>query len=104
MNRPRNIVVIALVAATLCADRVMATSTPADSAVRSQTRAVGRSLVTRLSVSLRRVIPSVQVYEKRHDGIVSVSNRISQPDTTTDQRPRLVLLSPFQFRLPPPVL
>ena len=62
-RRTGHLVAVTLVAAALCADRAVA-ATPA---LRPQATSTAGKLVTRLSVSFRRVVPTVRVYEMRRE-------------------------------------
>ncbi len=97
MKRTRHVLAIALVATALCADRAVA----AAPALRPQAGSVAGRLVSRLSTSFRRVVPSVRVYETRRDGFAPASvSSIPMDFDSAGFRPRL--LSPLQLRLPPP--
>jgi hypothetical protein len=99
MNRRKQLLVIALVAATLCAEQALAAAPSA----RLQTRTVAGRLVTRLSVSLQRVVPSVRVYETRRDGVVQSTASILPPTASRDLPLWLRKeTTPYKFRLPPP--
>jgi len=95
MKRSRQVLAIALLAAALCADRAVA----AAPALRPRVTTVASRLVTRLSVSFSRVVPSVRFFETRRIGIVADSARIPTTDATECHRVRL---SPLLLRLPPP--
>lgn len=97
MKAVRQVVAVTLVATALCADRVMASAPDLQS--RPQTQS-DRTLVGRLSVSFRRVVPAVRLVEVRRD-----QEHTAMVLPVLLDRP-IVLpsrLSPFQFRLPPPV-
>ncbi|WP_428938037.1 hypothetical protein [Fontivita pretiosa] len=96
MKRSRQVLAIALLAAALCADRAVA----AAPALRPRVTTVASRLVTRLSVSFSRVVPSVRFFETRRLGIVAESPRIEISDASECHRLRL---SPLLLRLPPPV-
>ena len=100
MKRSRQVVAIALVAAALCADRAVA----AAPALRPQVSGVAGKLVTRLSVSFRRVVPAARVYQTRCDqGVAAIAAPVgfAQDDTTVCFRTRL---SPTVLSLPPPLV
>jgi len=88
---------VTLVATALCADRALATP----QAIRPEVSTpAARTFVRRLTVSLRRVLPGIRLVEARRE------NELSAPAVapTVDSRAAVfVQLSPFQFRLPPPV-
>jgi hypothetical protein len=97
MKRTRQVLAIALVATALCADRAVA-SAPS---LRPQVSSAAGKLVTRLSVSFKRVVPAVRVYENRRDGAVSQANDFPVRDLPVAVSARL---SPLLLRLPPPAL
>jgi hypothetical protein len=85
-----------VMSAALCADR--AAAFPAPVHPRPQPASVASRVMDRLSLSLRRVVPSVKVIETRREGnVIEAPVTVPQPPLVA-QRP----LSPFQFRLPPP--
>src|SRR4051812_22467410 len=97
MGRTRKILAITLVAAALCADHAVS----AAPTLRPQVSSAAGRLVTRLSVSLRRVVPSVRFYETRRDGYASAAQG-------HESAPPLIascsaLLSPLLLHLPPPL-
>lgn len=98
MRKTRVILTVALVATALCADRAAA-ATPV---LRPQLTEAARSFADRLSSNLRRVIATVRLTPQRQStGVViaSVPRRsVVAPVVHASQ------LSPFQFRLPPPVI
>lgn len=96
MKRTRHVVAITLMAAALCADRAVA----AAPSLRPQV-AAGK-LVMRLSVSLRRVVPAVQVYPARHEAISS-ETVVSICEVSTIL-PDNSGLSPWLLNLPPPAV
>ena len=97
-GKARHIVAITLVATALCADRAVA----AAPALRPQVATAAGKLVTRLSVSLRRVVPAVHVYESRRDGLADSDVTIvrsSSPLARCGEELSLLVL-----HLPPPTL
>ena len=99
MTRARTryaIAMTAVMAAALCADRALAVAPQ----VRPQSGSVASRVMNRLSQSLRRAVPSVKVVEARRDGD-AIHSTIIAPEPVLVQPPSL---SPFQFRLPPPIL
>jgi hypothetical protein len=97
MKRTRHVLTIALVATALCADRAVA----AAPALRPQVASVAGKLVTRLSVSFKRVVPSIRVYETHRQTVVPLIAHAPISDETVCYGIRL---SPLVQRLPPPVL
>jgi hypothetical protein len=101
MRQTRTIVAVTLLAtAALCADRAAAST--AVQASRVQAQPVARGFAQRLTVSLRSVVPAVKLHQSRQDGLVSVVcyGGFEGPQAVT----HLVEGSPFQFRLPPPLV
>lgn len=98
MRPSRRILAITLVASALCADRAIAASP----ALRPQVASVAGRLVSRLSINLRRVVPSAKVYQTRHEGAAGLLRQprleVVQPD-----RSLAIRLSPLLLRLPPPL-
>jgi hypothetical protein len=98
MKRSRQVVAIALVAAALCADRAVA----AAPAIRPQVGSVAGRLVSKLSVTFRRVVPAACVYQTRCEQTVS-SNVDSKRPISDDASACLGMrLSPLLTHLPPP--
>ena len=101
MKRTRQVLVMTLVATALCADRV-ATSAPE---IRAQLQPAAdpiARLATKLSVTFRRVVPAVRLHQVRSEGETTPT-----PVCLATVRPMAVHAaegSPFQFRLPPPLL
>ena len=85
-----------VMSAALCADRAAAVPMPQHA--RPQPASVASRVIDRLSLSLRRVVPSVKVIETRREGKVVVAPVTTPQPVLAAQRP----ISPFQFRLPPP--
>jgi hypothetical protein len=97
-GKTRHLVAITLVATALCADRALS----AAPVLRPQVATAAGKLVSRLSVSLRRVVPSVRVYESRRDGL---ADSYVKSSWTSDASVRLgAELSPLLLHLPPPTL
>lgn len=84
-----------VMAAALCADRV-AVAAPQ---IRPQMASVASRVMDRLSLSLRRVVPTITVVETRREGVAVQSTVVAPEPVLVQQLP----LSPFQFRLPPPL-
>jgi hypothetical protein len=99
MRPSRRILAITLVATALCADRAL----PASPALRPQVGSVAGRLVSRLSVTLRRVVPAARVYQTRREGASSPSIQprleVARPIGSLAMR-----LSPLILRLPPPTI
>jgi hypothetical protein len=97
MRPSRRILAITLVASALCADRAIA----AAPALRPQVASVAGRLVSRLSVTFRRAVPSAKVYQTRREG---VSGLLTQPRLKAAQPAGWLAmrLSPLLLRLPPP--
>lgn len=96
MTRKRHAIALTLVmTAALCADRV-AVAAPH---VRVQRSSVASRVMDRLTLSLRRVVPSVRVIETRREGSTVQIAIAPVESTPIQQRP----ISPFQFRMPPPL-
>ncbi len=96
MKHARHVIAVTLMATAICADRIA----PAVPAQTTTTHFASR-LIERLSMNLRRVLPAVTLYQPRRFGLGLAARR---PPAIADQgfvpAPRL---SPFQFRLPPPL-
>jgi hypothetical protein len=98
MRKPLYLVAAAFLAVTFCADRAMA-ATPA---IRPEVVQLAEKLVNRLSESFSRTATCVAIYPQRQaissaDSIRPVCFAYSQPLVTQPT-------SPFQFRLPPPIV
>lgn len=94
--RNARLIAVTLMATAICADR----SLPAAPAEPVTSHFAGR-LIERLSVNFRRVVPAAQFYKPQRFGLPPMEMTPACPSVTVDWvSPRL---SPFQFRLPPPV-
>jgi hypothetical protein len=96
-SRSQKVLAVAFLATALCADRAI-TAAPT---FRQETTAgtfAGR-LVTRLTVGLRRVVPSTRVYQSRREEAAGEEAVIAPAPVAALPQ----LLSPFEFRLPPPL-
>jgi hypothetical protein len=97
MRNARHVLAVTLVATAICADRVAVAAPP--QAPRGQLAA---SLIQRLTTRFRRVVATARLYQPRREdpGCTEPAARI------VPQRllPAPIALSPFQFRLPPPLL
>jgi hypothetical protein len=100
-RKTRTIVAVTLLATALCADRAV-TSVAQASRVEAA-GPVARGFAQRLTVSLRRVVPAVKLHQSRQEGFASV---VWQGDVEGSQTriTRGTQGTPFQFRLPPPVV
>src|SRR5258706_156590 len=100
-RKTRTIVAVTLLATALCADRSVASAAQA-----SRVEAAGpvaRGFAQRLTVSLRRVVPAVKLHQSRQEGFASVvwGGKFEGAQATVT---RGTQGTPFEFRLPPPVL
>jgi hypothetical protein len=86
-----------VMSAALCADRV---AVAAPQARQPQPASMASRVMDRLSLSLRRVVPSIKVIEARREGRAVEETVVLPEAVLVAQRP----ISPFQFRLPPPQL
>ena len=101
MKRTRQVLVMTLMATALCADRVATASPEVRGQLEPMAHPIAR-LATRLSVTFRRVVPAIRLHQVRHEEFVS-----AQPVCPIAVAPVIVHAtrgSPFQFRLPPPLL
>ena len=105
----RQVLAVVVVTTALCADRA-ATAAPAvhaNPAGRSQAvhgsglNLAGR-LVSRLSQTFRQVVPSAAPVQVRQPRPAAPAQPVPLADQSLDVQPPPI--SPFQFRLPPPVL
>ena len=91
-----------LVATALCADRVAAAAPEIRAQLqRSASDPISR-LATRLCVTFRRVVPAVRLHQARREGPMAqspVRQVVCVPAAV-----RRMEGSPFQFRLPPPLV
>jgi hypothetical protein len=96
MKALRRVVAITLVSAAICADRQAFRQTEA----RAELTGPERTLVARLSVSFSRSVPTVRFLETRRD-----QDRPTAQTQAVPAQPMIAAapLSPFQFRLPPPL-
>ena len=101
MKRTRHILAMTLMATALCADR-MATAAP-EIRVHLQVASdpIAR-LATKLSLRFCRVVPAVRLHQARREGPLHVEpNALPIVLSVIVHR---VEGSPFQFRLPPPLV
>jgi hypothetical protein len=99
MRKTRTIMAVTLLATALCADRAM---TSAAQVSRDDAATVARGFAQRLSVSLRRVVPSVRLHQTRLERFELAEDRgpAAGPQATMHRAEG----TPFEFRLPPPVV
>jgi len=104
MRKTRSLVAVTLLATALCADRSVAAA--AGTAGQGSSRAteagpVGRGFAERLTISLRRVVPTVKLDQRGQAGVPAAEFRpaFEGPQASVHG----VEGTPFQFRLPPPV-
>src|SRR3954468_15182989 len=104
MVRTRQILAVTLVATALAADRAVASAAcaPVSNQREASVMSLAGRIVARLSTNLRRVVPAARVWEsRRSETNVETSVRSDASQNFVVVRP---LLSPFQFRLPPPLI
>ena len=97
MKNARHVIAVTLMATAICADRGL----PSRAAEPEQARFATR-LMERLCVNLRQSVRTARICQPRRFGLHPVevlSPRIDGLSVTIGQPP----LSPFQFRLPPPI-
>ena len=96
MRTTRHIIAVTLVATALCADRVAMASAQ----LREPSPGIARQLANRLTVTFRRVVPTVTIHQVRREGMAPGWPVVLLTATPVLVHP--VESSPFQFRLPPP--
>jgi len=96
MTKTRHLIAVTLVATALCADRA-ALAVPSQQPV---TQLAGQ-FIQRLSSSFRRVLPAARLYRSGRYGFQPVVRPLRA--TVSAQHPPAIRLSPFYFRLPPPL-
>ena len=102
MRKTRTLVAVTLLATALCADRRLA-SAATEAGSRTEAGPVALGFARRLTVSLRRVVTAVKLHHGRREGFAEVgstSGGIARPQAGVRQGGG----TPFQFRLPPPVV
>ena len=102
MRKTRTLVAVTLLATALCADRRLA-SAATESSSRTEAGPVALGFARRLTVSLRRVVPAVRLHQGRQEGVAEVCSTaggIERAQAGVRQGGG----TPFQFRLPPPVV
>jgi hypothetical protein len=98
MKRHGNWIAVALVATALCADRTIAAAPEL-----REVQSASPSLASRLTTGLRRSVSSARIYQPQQESLAALplaASRIMAAAPTASHQ----LLSPFQFRLPPPQL
>jgi len=98
MSRSRQILAVVAVTTALCADRVVSAAPIS----RAPITDMAARLVTRLSQSFQRTVPGEFREAVRHH---PTNDRTPAAQTPSPQAVKIHCgLSPFQFRLPPPVV
>ena len=97
MRRARYLLVATLLVTAVCADRAAAAAPE----LRPQTGQTAERFVTRLSASFSRVVSAVRIVVERRQGGVFAADRLLPVSWVAPAHPQQV--SPFQFRLPPPI-
>ncbi len=90
-----------VVTAALCADQVVVAA-PVSPPEPAQFGNIAQRLVGRLAQNFRRVIPATRCWAMRRPGNIEntlPSTPVCAADPSAEHRP----ISPFQFRLPPPL-
>ena len=99
MKRTRHVLVMTLMATALCADRVVTAAPEIRAHLQPVADPIAR-LATKLSVTFRRVVPSVWIQQFRREGATPATP--IDPIATASPAIHHAESSPFQFRLPPP--
>jgi hypothetical protein len=97
MRRARYLLVATLLLTAVCADRAVA----AAPALRPEMGQLAERLVNRLSASFSRVVSGVRIVAERQHGGAFAADRSLPVSWIAPAHPQAV--SPFQFRLPPPI-
>src|SRR5262245_50752207 len=98
MKRTRQLIAVALVATALCADRAVAAAPEVQ-----VEGSIASRIASRITTGLRRAVSSIRIYEPRQE----TSSFRPLAASRIDTREIIVVrpqLSPFESRLPPPVL
>ncbi|HEY1921233.1 MAG TPA: hypothetical protein VGG44_00590 [Tepidisphaeraceae bacterium] len=96
MKHARHVIAVTLMATAICADRLGPAAPTQTPATPFTTR-----LIERLGKNLRRVLPAVALYQPHR---VVAGATVRQPLPISNQAFFIASsLSPFQFRLPPPI-
>jgi hypothetical protein len=98
MRATRQVLAVVAVTTALCADRAVVEAAPV---ARTQTIELAGRLVMHLARRLRRVVAAIRPWQERLRGVLQVRRSTRMP-ALAFVAPRL--LSPFQFRLPPPTV
>jgi hypothetical protein len=102
MHRAKHAIAVVLVATALCADRRISAAPIADSTPARASESFASRLVNRLTAGFGSAVATVRiVYQSRSDIRPVLTTPVALVDRIDTQLP---LLSPFQFRLPPPSL
>jgi hypothetical protein len=97
MRHARHVIAVTLMATAICADRI-GPATPAQAPITPFTT----RLIERLGKNLRRVLPAVALYQPhRVDPDATARRPLPLSDQAFFNAPSF---SPFQFRLPPPIV
>ena len=96
MRRHRHLIAVTLLATALCADRV-SLAAPVQ---RPAAEAAG-GIIQRLSVNLRRAMPPLRLYQPR--AVAPQAAVAPSPVPRPIPLAAVIHLSPFDFRLPPPL-
>src|SRR5512144_2338511 len=96
MYRARRVLMVALVAMALSADRVVAVAP----VLRPDVGGVARTLASRLVVSFRHTIPAARLQAFASEYRAAPAAQVAYPELIAVCHH--LALSPFQFRLPPP--
>ena len=98
MHRARKVLLVAFVATALSADRMVSAAAPT---MRPQVMDSARRLAGRLVVNLRRTVPQTFCRTEARNAIASPVLPVERAAEPIHIQP--VQVSPFQFRLPPPL-
>lgn len=98
MRKLGNILAVTLVALALCADR----ATSAVPAARPHISQVTRQVVRQVTRRFQRVVPAVKIVQDRQEGFAGVATREVPADLPAGLHVNEG--TPFQFRLPPPLV
>ena len=98
----RQVLAVVAVTAALCADQVVAAA-PASGAEARQVASLASRFVNRLSQSFRRTVVA-ELPRPVSEPVGRTRHLVQRLDSTVRAPAAHPTLSPFQFRLPPPVL
>jgi hypothetical protein len=99
MTQTRRVVMVAFVASALCADRMASAAAPL---VRPEVVCVARRITTRLAASFRHTVPAARLLEEQALKPIAPARPTLAVNVPATFFP--VEVSPFQFRLPPPLV